>query len=109
MIRGNFTWPLLAAALLCLPVTRTFAADDASVVVAKNFMFSPATLTVKAGTVVTWTNKDEEPHTVINDMGLFHSGALDTNDTFSFKFDKPGTYHFVCSIHPRMVGTIVVE
>jgi plastocyanin len=54
-------------------------------------------------------NRDEEPHTVTSDTGLFRSGALDTNDTFVFKFDKPGTYHFLCSIHPQMVGTIVVE
>jgi plastocyanin len=40
---------------------------------------------------------------------MFRSGAMDTNDSFSFKFDKPGTYHFACSIHPRMVGTIIVR
>jgi plastocyanin len=81
----------------------------ATVVVAKEFMFSPATLTVAAGTTVTWSNFDEEPHTVVSDSGLFRSPALDTNQSFSFKFDAPGTYRFVCSIHPQMIGTIIVR
>jgi plastocyanin len=75
----------------------------------KDFAFSPMSLTVKAGTTVTWVNKDDEPHTVVSDSGLFRSGAVDADDTFAFKFDKPGTYHFSCSSHPRMIGTIVVQ
>jgi plastocyanin len=78
-------------------------------IVAKNFMFSPVPLTVSAGTTVTWVNSDDEPHTAVSDTGLFRSGAMDTNETYSFKFDKPGTYHFTCSIHPRMVGTVIVK
>ena len=85
------------------------ASDSASIVVAHDFAFAPKSLTVKAGSTVTWTNKDEEPHTVVNDAGLFRSGALDTNQSFSFRFDKPGTYRFACSIHPQMVGTIIVQ
>jgi plastocyanin len=46
---------------------------------------------------------------VVDATGLFRSGALDTNESFSFRFEKPGTYHYACSIHPRMVGTIIVE
>ena len=84
-------------------------APDTTEVVVKNFMFAPTSLTVKAGSTVVWTNKDEEPHTVVSIAGVFRSGAMDTNESFSFKFDKPGTYHFTCSIHPRMVGTIVVQ
>jgi plastocyanin len=76
---------------------------------AQNFMFSPATITVKAGATVTWVNHDEEPHTIFNDAGLFRSSALDTNESFSYTFDKPGTYRYVCTIHPRMTGTIIVE
>ena len=75
----------------------------------KDFMFVPTPLTVKAGSTVTWTNKDDEPHTVVSDTGMFKSGGMDTNESFSYKFDKPGTYRFTCSIHPRMVGTIVVQ
>jgi plastocyanin len=84
-------------------------AADSTKVVVKDFMFSPTNFTVSAGSTVTWTNLDDEPHTVLSATGLFKSGAMDTNESFSFKFDKPGTYHFTCSIHPRMVGTIVVQ
>jgi plastocyanin len=82
---------------------------DPNRIVVKDFMFVPNSLTVKAGSSVTWANMDDEPHTVVSDAGLFRSGAMDTNESFTFKFDKPGTYHFTCSIHPRMVGTIVVQ
>ena len=78
-------------------------------IVVKDFMFNPTPLTVKAGSTVTWTNMDDEPHTVVSDTGVFKSGGMDTNESFSYKFDKPGTYHFTCSIHPRMVGTVVVQ
>lgn len=87
----------------------TAAATDQTKIVMKDFMFTPMSLTVKAGSTVTWANMDQEPHTVVSTAGLFRSGALDTNDSFSFKFDKPGTYQFACSIHPRMTGTIVVR
>jgi plastocyanin len=88
------------------------AADSpaaSTIVMARDFMFAPAALTVGVGATVTWTNKDDEPHTVVSDGGLFRSGALDTGESFSFRFDRPGTYRYVCSIHPRMVGTIVVN
>lgn len=97
---------MLAACAVAAPAA---AADGATVVLARNFMFTPAAITVKAGSTVTWTNRDDEPHTVVSDAGLFRSGALDTGETFAYRFDKPGTYHYTCSIHPRMVGTIVVE
>ena len=83
-------------------------ADGAQIVI-KDFMFAPMDVKIKAGSKVTWVNKDDEPHNVVSDSGLFRSSALDTDENFSFKFDKPGTYRFVCSIHPRMVGTITVE
>jgi plastocyanin len=75
----------------------------------KDFMFSPMSLTVKAGSTVIWANKDDEPHTVVSDIGMVRSGAVNTDETFAFRFDKPGTYRFTCLIHPRMVGTIVVQ
>ena len=85
------------------------AASDPTNIVVKDYMFTPLKLTIKAGAKVTWTNMDDEPHTVASDEGLFRSAALDTNDSFSYRFDKPGTYHYTCTIHPRMVGTITVE
>jgi plastocyanin len=83
--------------------------SDTAKIIVKDFMFNPTPLTVKAGATVTWTNMDDEPHTVVSDSGTFKSGGMDTNESFSYKFDKPGTYHFTCSIHPRMVGTVVVQ
>ena len=96
-----------AVALTFAFIGLAYAADNT--IVMKNFDFAPMTLTVKAGTTVTWKNTDGEPHTVTSDTGLFRSGALDQDDTFTFKFDKPGTYKYVCSIHPKMTGTIVVR
>ena len=78
-------------------------------VVIKNFMFSPMSLTIKAGSTVTWKNLDGEPHTVVNDAGMFRSGALDQNDTYQFKFDRPGVYKVFCGIHPNMRETVTVQ
>ena len=72
-------------------------------------MFAPTAMTVPVGTTVHWKNLDGEPHTVRSVDATFASNALDQNDSFAFKFDKPGTYRYVCSIHPQMVGTIVVK
>ena len=74
-----------------------------------NFTFDPPTLTVAAGTTVTWVNQDEEPHTATSADGKFSSPALDTNESFSFRFDAPGTYAYFCAVHPHMRGTIVVR
>ena len=75
-----------------------------------NFTFSPQQLTVKAGTTVTWTNKDDIPHGIAATGNTFkRSAAMDTDDNYSFTFTTPGTYQYFCYIHPHMTGTIVVE
>jgi amicyanin len=75
-----------------------------------NFTFNPQKLTVKAGTTVTWTNKDDIPHGIAATGNAFaRSNALDTDNTYSFTFTTPGTYQYFCYIHPHMTGTIVVE
>jgi amicyanin len=73
-----------------------------------NFKFNPATLTVPVGATVTWTNKDEEPHTIAAKDGSFHSPGIDTNGTYSFTFTTAGSYDYICSIHPFMTGIVVV-
>ncbi|HLW73886.1 MAG TPA: cupredoxin family copper-binding protein [Gammaproteobacteria bacterium] len=74
-----------------------------------NYKFDPATLTVPAGTTVTWANHDEVPHTVASsDKRFTSSGALDTGDSYSYKFTTPGTYGYYCTLHPFMTGKIVV-
>jgi len=75
-----------------------------------NFSFGPATITIPAGSTVTWTNNDDVPHVVSSDDNkLFKSKALDTDDRFSFTFTKPGTYNYYCAIHPKMTAKIVVQ
>ena len=74
-----------------------------------NFSFGPQTLTVAAGTTVTWTNRDDIPHTVVSTDGVFKSKVRDTDETFSFTFAKAGTYPYYCSVHPKMTGTVVVQ
>ena len=81
---------------------------DAAVTV-KNFDFHPMAIAIPVGATVTWKNLDGEPHTVTSVDGLFRSGALDTGDSYSFRFAKPGVYRYLCSIHPRMVGAVTVQ
>jgi len=97
---------------LALPLLALLAAAPAfadATVTIKNFDYSPMDITIKAGETVTWKNLDGEPHTVVSTDGAFRSKALDENDSFSFKFDKPGTYKYICSIHPQMKATITVK
>ena len=74
-----------------------------------NFSFGPTTSTVAVGATVTWTNRDDIPHTVVSTDKVFKSKVLDTDEKFSFTFSKPGTYPYFCSIHPKMTGSVVVE
>src|SRR5215469_898225 len=74
-----------------------------------NFSFGPGTLTVPVGTTVTWTNRDDIPHTVVSTEGAFKSKVLDTDEKFSFTFSKAGSYPYFCSIHPKMTGRVVVQ
>ena len=85
------------------------ARPGAAAIVIKNFDFSPMTLTIPVGGQVTWTNKDGEIHTVVSLDGTFRSGGLDQDDSFTFRFTKPGTYAYVCSVHPRMKAQIIVK
>jgi plastocyanin len=74
-----------------------------------NFTFGPADVTVKAGSTITWTNRDDIPHTVVSTDKVVKSKVLDTDDHFSFTFASPGTFTYFCSIHPKMTGRIVVK
>ena len=76
-----------------------------------NFSFGPTALTVAVGTTVTWTNRDDIPHTVVStdDPKAFKSKVLDTDEKFSFTFTKAGTYPYFCSVHPKMTGKVIVQ
>jgi len=75
-----------------------------------NFSFTPPTLTIKKGTQVTWINHDDMPHAVVSeDLIIFRSPALDTDDKFTFAFTKAGTYSYFCSLHPKMTAKVIVH
>jgi plastocyanin len=94
--------PTVPAAAPAPPVATSAVAID-------NFAFSPAAITVKAGTTVTWTNRDEEPHSVVSSDEPMRSPTLaGAKNTFSHTFSKPGRYAYNCGIHPFMQGTVEV-
>ncbi len=90
------------------PATGTAAPVAGNAVSIDNFAFVPATLTVPAGSTVTWTNHDEEPHTVAASDGSFHSPGMGSQGTYSHTFATAGKFDYVCSIHPFMHATVVV-
>jgi plastocyanin len=83
------------------------ATDTVSI---RNFAFDPAVITVKAGTTVTWTNTDQDPHTVTSDgkSGPLNSKPLNQGDTYQYTFTKAGTFSYLCTIHPFMTATVTV-
>jgi amicyanin len=104
---GAATAAVLAAVVL---PGHAQTAAPASAVSIDNFTFTPPSLTVKAGTIVTWINKDDIPHGIASSNNAFtKSKALDTDDSYSFTFTTPGTYQYFCYVHPHMTGTIVVQ
>lgn len=100
---------LLAGLLVALIAADHASASTAAIVSIEHFAFAPSVLTVPLGTTVTWTNHDEETHTVTSVAGTFGSAGLDMDETFSQTFTKPGTYSYFCALHPRMRATVVVK
>jgi plastocyanin len=101
---------LVGAVLLVIPKRATAGDNPSAEVKIDNFSFGPQTVTVAAGTQVTWVNHDDIPHTVVSDdKTTFKSQALDTDEKFTFTFSKPGTYNYFCSIHPKMTAKVVVQ
>jgi len=97
--------PLLAAVVL-----PAGAEQSAGAVSIGNFVFTPKNLTVKAGTTITWTNRDDIPHGLAWTNNAFpRSKPMDTDDSASITFTTPGIYQYFCYLHPNMVGTVVVE
>lgn len=75
----------------------------------RDFAFAPRTIVVAPGTTVTWTNADDEPHTVTANDRAYHSTALDTDQTYAHTFASAGEYHYFCSLHPHMTATVIVR
>jgi len=105
--------PIVAAAALTVAVggfeaVRAEQTNARSQVTVDNFSFAPATTSVPIGTTITWTNRDDVPHTIVSTEQKFRSPVLDTDEQFSHRFDVPGTCNYFCSMHPTMTGRIVV-
>jgi plastocyanin len=103
---------ILAAALLALALDAapsSQAQPAPSALKIANFTFAPQTITVPAGSTVTWANDDDVPHTVMATDGAFRSKPLDTGDHYAVTFRTPGEHAYFCSIHPRMTGKVIVK
>jgi plastocyanin len=85
------------------------ANQSSGAVAIQNFAFSPASLTIKKGESVTWTNEDSVAHIIVSDSSAFQSGSLAKGQTFSFTFNQTGQFPYHCSIHPSMKATIIVQ
>lgn len=75
----------------------------------KEFKYAPAALEIRPGTTVTWTNRDEETHTITSTTGAFGSRGLGSDETFAQTFTRPGTYEYFCALHPRMRAIVIVK
>ena len=73
-----------------------------------DFEFSPANATIATGGKITWLNQGQAPHDATADDGSFATGTLEPGKLKSETFDEPGTYSYICTIHPQMEGTIEV-
>ncbi|HEY8125461.1 MAG TPA: cupredoxin family copper-binding protein [Methylocystis sp.] len=82
-------------------------ADDVQVAI-DNFAFTPATITVKKGTKITFVNHDDLPHNIVEEKAAFKSKALDTDESYSHVFDKAGEIVYFCGLHPQMKGKVIV-
>jgi amicyanin len=99
-------WAALLLAVGCLFAALPARAEEVKI---DNFTFDPPEITVSAGTTITWLNEDDIPHTVVAKERAFRSKTLDTDDKYSFTFTTPGVYDYFCSLHPHMVGKIIVR
>ena len=111
---ASFTASVIIAIVLLVAGSPTVTANDhpsaaSAGVNIDNFVFGPQTITVPVGATVTWTNKDDIPHTSVSTEGVFKSKVLDTDQQFSYTFTKAGTYPYYCTIHPKMTGKVVVQ
>lgn len=91
------------------PAASSPPAATATSVGIDKFLYNPDPITVAVGATVTWTNEQGFDHTVTAEDGSFDSGDIATGDTFEHTFDTAATFTYVCSIHPNMAGTVIVQ
>jgi plastocyanin len=108
----RLSWAIAAVAIVVVTALVSAVHVPAAIPVAvgiKDFEFSPPSLTVPAGTTVTWTNNGERRHTVTSTTGAFGSTGLSNGDTFAQTLTQPGAYQYFCSLHPRMQASVIVK
>jgi plastocyanin len=108
IVRRQHLRRVLGTGIVIVIGSRMAVAADAQVAI-DNFSFSLTPLKVNAGTTVTWVNHDDIPHSIVCPALKLASLALDTDDSFTYKFDQAGTFDYLCGIHPHMHGQVVVE
>ncbi len=102
-------WPAVAPAQTPAPTPAQVPAQmEGTQVEIRAHASSAPTVTVKAGTTVTWINHDDDTHTVTSSVDTFRSPGLDTDETFSYTFTTPGTYEYYSTLHPLMTGKVIV-
>jgi plastocyanin len=104
--------PLALAALLALglgPNAPVRAATGPVTIEIDHFVFSPAEITVEAGTIVEWVNHDQTIHNIILTTAKVASPGMDTGDHYAYKFDALGDFPYLCGLHPHMTGVVHVR
>ena len=106
-----FSAMLIVAAIFssCSKSSDKTTSTGPDAVTIQSFAFSPSTITVSVNTTITWTNKDAASHTVTSTTGVFDSGLISTNGTYSHTFNTAGTFPYICTVHPNMTATVVVQ
>ena len=99
---------LLGLALIVASAAHALGSSAAGVEI-KEFRFAPTALEIRQGTTVTWTNHDEETHTITSTTGAFGSRGLGNDETFAQTFTRPGTYEYFCALHPKMRAAVIVK
>jgi len=107
--RSRLRLAAMAALMTAAALGLVAAAPATPSVTIDNFTFNPNPIVVAPGEQVVWTNGDDVPHTVRAEDGSFRSKPMDTGDSYAFTFTKPGIYTYFCSIHPKMVGKVIVR
>ena len=106
--RGLLRLAAIGLLSLSLGISVAWAEDEKTEVKIDNFVFLPGELKIKAGTTVTWVNHDDIPHTVLGVGTSIRSKTMDTDGSYTFKFERAGTFNYICALHPHMKGKIIV-
>jgi plastocyanin len=107
--RANADAPMQMHGMVMPASAPAGAPVSTNAVAIRNFVFGPNAITVSPGTTVTWTNQDNEPHSVVMVDQSFRSTPMDTGDHFSHTFATPGQYRYFCGFHPQMTGLVIVR